>query len=93
MTDESVDEDYSLSEPLTKEQIQQELNRLQTAATEIRESDKNIRRKIKALHTREKDLEREKKWPDARLKFVCTKERNNYARRALQEHYAAGIRE
>lgn len=92
-TEESDDEDDSLGEPLTKEKIQEELNQLQTNEIEIRENGKRIKREIKAQRALEKDLKTEKKWSDARLKFACIQARNNYSRRALQQHYAAGIRE
>lgn len=92
-TEESDDEDDSLGEPLTKEKVQQELNQLQTTEIEIRESGKRIKKEIKALRTLENDLKTEKKWSDARLKLVCIQARNNYSRHALQQQYAAGIRE
>jgi hypothetical protein len=92
-SEEETDDDDSLGEPLTKEKIQQELDQLQTTEIEIRENGKRIKREIKELRALEKDLKKQEKWSDARLKFVCIQARSNYSRHALQQHYAAGIRE
>jgi hypothetical protein len=87
---ESPDEDR---EPLTADQIEQQLASLKMEKKEVRAKKKEMEDKIKAGREAIKELITEKEMLLAEVKAVCIQGRNEYSRRAIKQDFAMGIKE
>ena len=90
--DEQTEEDEA-RELLTEEQITAKLQELRTAKKEARAHKTEITENIIALRQQIEEVEEAQQKIESKLSALCISGRNNYSRGAIQQDFAAGIKE
>lgn len=90
--DEQTEEDEA-QEPLTEEQITAKLQELRTAKKEARVHKTEITESIIALRQQIEEAEEAQQKIEIKLSALCISGRNRYSRGAIQQDFAAGIKE
>lgn len=80
-------------EPLTEEQIESKISELKTTKKEGRRQRLQLEEKIKVLRAEMADIENADEEIEAEMSRTCISGRNNYSKGAIQQDFAAGIRE
>jgi hypothetical protein len=101
-SDESSDEDSDADQddgtkaprtPLTREQIDNRIDELKSLKKEARRERSNLEDQIKTARKELKPIEDEESAIDAKMSALCIAGRNEYSRSAIQQDFAAGIKE
>lgn len=79
--------------PLTTEQIDQEINDLRQVKKDARRQRGAIDAELKELNARSMEIEAKLDAIDAKKSATCIAGRNRYSKTAIQQDFAAGIRE
>ena len=90
--DEQTEEDEA-QEPLTEEQITSKLQELRTAKKEARLHKTEITENVIALRQQIEEAEEAQQKIESKLSALCISGRNRYSRGAIQQDFAAGIKE
>lgn len=90
--DEQTEEDEP-QEPLTEEQVTAKLQELRTAKKEARVHRTGITEKIIALRQQIEEAEEAEQKIKSKLSALCISGRNRYSKGAIQQDFAAGIKE
>jgi len=79
--------------PLTRNQIETKLDQLRKLKKEARREKNNLDDQIREIRKRLSPLDEEETTIDTKQNALCIAGRNQYSRTAIQEDFAAGIRE
>ena len=90
--DEQTEEEEA-QEPLTEEQITAKLQELRKAKKEARAHKTEITEKIMALRQQIEEAEEAEQGIKSKLSALCISGRNRYSKGAIQQDFAAGIKE
>lgn len=90
--DEDVPE-QERGDPLTEEQIESKISELKATRKAGRRQRLELEEKIKALRAEMADIENADQEIEAEMSRMCISGRNNYSKGAIQQDFAAGIRE
>lgn len=92
-TEQDSEEQHQQGEPLDGDQIAETISSLKLRFKEHRTSNKRLGREIKELNTSITDLIARQKSLDTEMLATCIQGRNEYARNAIQQDFARGIKE
>ena len=92
-SDEEEPAEQPQGEPLDEEQVTAKLNGLKTTKKESRRQRIELDNKIKVMRTEISEAERKEKKIQADMAALCIAGRNQYSKGAIQQDYAAGIKE
>ena len=90
--DEQTEEDNA-QEPLTEDQITTKLQELRTAKKEARLHKTEITENIMTLRQQIEEAEEAQQKIESKLSALCISGRNRYSKGAIQQDFAAGIKE
>jgi hypothetical protein len=90
---DSGDEDSDRGEPLTIEIVEAKLAELKDTKKKARKEKAAFDVKIKEIREELRKLEKDSDEIDTRMRAVCIKGRNKYSKGAIQQDFAAGIKE
>ena len=90
---ESDSESFSGEEPLTKETIEEKLAELKENKKRARREKAKLDTKVNSAAQELNSLEKNKSEIEARMRAVCIQGRNSYSKGAIQQDFAAGIKE
>ena len=90
---DTVKEDSNETEPLTAEQITAKLQDLRSQRKSARNEQKDITEKITAVRTEIKEAKDAEDEIYGKMSALCISGRNQYSKGAIQQDFAAGIKE
>lgn len=79
--------------PLTKEDIKCKLEELKSTKKNARQETQKIRDEIRAIKPKKRELEEKIAEVQAEMSAICIAGRNEYSKGAIQQDFAAGIKE
>ncbi|KAI6359284.1 hypothetical protein MCOR25_007120 [Pyricularia grisea] len=88
--DESIDIDI---EPLTRTDIDQKIASLKEALVQLSQDKENVKKRHQVLAKKIKDTPKLETELRNEIAALCLKGRNDYSRKAIQQDFAAGIKE
>ena len=91
--DESIAEASQDQEPLTNEQISTKLQELKSTKKEARTQKHEVLAKMESVRKDIKDAKRSEEKIESDLSALCISGRNQYSTGAIQQDFAAGIKE
>lgn len=80
-------------DPLTEEQVESRISELKGTKKDGRRQRLQLEEKIKALRAEMAEIENADQEIEAEMSRMCISGRNNYSKGAIQQDFAAGIRE
>lgn len=80
-------------DPLTEEQVESKISELKSTKKDGRRQRLQLEEKIKVLRAEMAEIENEDQEIEAEMSRMCISGRNNYSKGAIQEDFAAGIKE
>ncbi|KAI9702698.1 MAG: hypothetical protein M1820_006082 [Bogoriella megaspora] len=90
---ESEDERQDRGDPLTEDEIDKKLEELKQMKKEARKQKKEIDDRMKEVRGKLKELKDQAFRHQSKIGAVCIAKRNEYSRTAIQQDFAAGIKE
>ncbi|KAL8946392.1 MAG: hypothetical protein Q9222_007207 [Ikaeria aurantiellina] len=86
-------EDGAKGQPLTVEQITNKIAEFRSTKKEARRSKSGLEENIKSIRNQQAEVKTAKDETEAQITTACISGRNQYSKGAIQQDYAAGIRE
>ncbi|CAD6446372.1 e1e59874-7bcb-4b1c-a282-67f13334c37c [Sclerotinia trifoliorum] len=90
---EAEEEDLGRGDPLTIEDIEQKIDDLKDTKKQARKEKVALELEIKEVKKQSKELDQQRKEIDTRMRAICIDGRNKYSKGAIQQDFAAGIKE
>jgi hypothetical protein len=92
--DASDDEDIQAPQvPLTEDEVEIKINNLREAKKTARRASLELSTQMKKLKPRIRELEEEILGIEAEISHICIAGRNDYSKRAIQQDFAAGLKD
>lgn len=92
-SDAGSDEDEERGEPLTGDAIDDKISELRATKKDTRRERTRLETEVKSLAEDNNKLQAKEDEIDAEMSAVCIAGRNNYSKGAIQQDFAAGIKE
>lgn len=90
---EAEEEDLDKGDPLKIEDIEQKIDDLKDTKKQARKEKAALELEIKEVKKQSKELNQQRKEIDTRMRAICIDGRNKYSKGAIQQDFAAGIKE
>lgn len=93
LSDAGSDEGGERGEPLNGDAVDDKINELRATKKDTRRERTRLEAEVKSLSEEDKKLQAKEDELDAEMSAVCIAGRNNYSKGAIQQDFAAGIKE